>query len=415
MSNKKTANRNILLLLLGRMTTDIGMSIQMIAMPLFIIDMGGSAATVGLYSFMSIAAVLVFPIAGVFGDRYNRKKIMVTTDFACAGVMLSLAIFAYLGLMNFPILLFSQILTSVLNGMFDPATKGMLPQFVERERLTRVNSIVFSLRTISALLGSAIGAVLYTTVGITVLFFLNGLLLCLSGCSEKFISYQHTKHNSADSTKSLWNDISGGIKYVLNNRLIWRLCVYFLVTSALIQPVFSVVLPVFFRNSLNYSDMQYGYIQMAIIIGMFLGSIFIAILFGKNRDALKPFKLGCIAITGAILIFSVLMLPQLINFIGNSTNTYFMLLTSAMCLISLSVMFVHIPIQSFIQQETPNQFMSRTFAIVGMVTRSGAPLGALIYGILLSSILPHWIMLTVSSVLVMISALFYCSLKNSKQ
>ena len=75
--SKKKLNKNLILLLLGRGVSDIGASIQMIVMPLFIIDMGGSAATVGFYSFLSLATVLVYPFAGVLGDRWNRKTIMV--------------------------------------------------------------------------------------------------------------------------------------------------------------------------------------------------------------------------------------------------------------------------------------------------------------------------------------------------
>ena len=166
-NSEKKLNKNLILLLLGRGVSDIGASIQMIVMPLFIIDMGGSAATVGFYSFLSLATVLVYPFAGVLGDRWNRKTIMVGADFASAGVVLLLFLCSYLHLLNLPILLIAQILMATLNGLFDPSTKGMVPQFVERSQLTKVNSGISALRTISVLLGSAIGSMLYVNVGVT--------------------------------------------------------------------------------------------------------------------------------------------------------------------------------------------------------------------------------------------------------
>ena len=67
--NKRIINRNLILLLMGRMVSDTGTGIQMVVMPLYIIDAGGSAATVGLFSFLSLVpALLVYPFAGVLGQ-----------------------------------------------------------------------------------------------------------------------------------------------------------------------------------------------------------------------------------------------------------------------------------------------------------------------------------------------------------
>jgi len=43
-------------------------------LPLFIIDIGGSATTIGLSAFLSLMPIIiVYPFAGVMGDRLNRK------------------------------------------------------------------------------------------------------------------------------------------------------------------------------------------------------------------------------------------------------------------------------------------------------------------------------------------------------
>ncbi len=78
MKEKSKINTNLWFLLLGRTISDIGTGIQIVIMPLYIIDTGGSAATVGLFSFLSLMpTLLIYPFAGVLGDRLNRKAIMV--------------------------------------------------------------------------------------------------------------------------------------------------------------------------------------------------------------------------------------------------------------------------------------------------------------------------------------------------
>lgn len=411
-NSRKKINKNLVLLLLGRGVSDMGASIQMIVMPLYIIDVGGSAATVGLYSFLSMATVLVYPLAGVLGDRLNRKTIMVSTDFASASVVLLLSACAYFKLISLPILLIAQICIATLNGLFDPATKGMVPQIVEQEQLTKVNSIVSSLRTISVLFGSVIGSMLYVNLGVTVLFFLNGISFFLSGCSEMFILYRHIKSDNGGKSIGLLSDLMDGIKFILQNKIIRKLCVYFLITFALIQPIFNVVLPVFFRGSLNYSDVQYGYLQMFIIIGALQGSVLVGVLFGKGHQVKKSLSIGCTLMVMILSLLAILIFPFSISLFGNSTTTYFLLLSGVLCLLSAVLMFIHIPVQTYIQMSTPNEYMSRMFSIVGMITKGGMPLGALLYGIILEKVAVHWTMLFTASLAMLITAFFLISLSK---
>ncbi|MFZ7102437.1 MAG: MFS transporter [Peptococcaceae bacterium] len=412
-NSKKKNSKNLVLLLLGRGMSDMGTSIQMIVMPLYIIDMGGSAATVGVYSFLSLATVLVYPLAGVCGDKFNRKIIMVATDFASAGVVLLLFTCSYFHWINLTILLIAQILIATLNGLFDPATKGMVPQIVEQSQLTKVNSGISALRTISVLLGSAIGSMLYASVGVTALFFLNGISFLLSACSEMLISYRHAKSDENGNSPGLLADLTGGIRFILHNRIIGKLSVYFLITFAFIQPIFSVVMPVFFRGSLRYSDIQYGYLQMVIIIGALLGSILVGAFLGRSIQLRKSLTIGCSLMEGTLVFFTVLLFPFCIQLFGNDTITFFLLLAVVLCLLSAALMLIHIPVQTYIQIATPNEYMSRVFSIVGMITKGGMPLGALLYGLILEKIAVHWTMLFTTLLTMLISAFFLISLSKN--
>lgn len=405
-NSRKKINKNLVLLLLGRGVSDMGASIQMIVMPLYIIDMGGSAATVGIYSFLFLATVLVYPLAGVLGDRFNRKTIMVATDFASAGVVLLLFACSYFRRINLTILLMAQILIATLNGLFDPATKGIVPQIVEQSQLTKVNSGISALRTISVLLGSAIGSMLYAGVGVTVLFFLNGISFLLSASSEMLISYHNVKSNESGDNSGLLSDLTDGIRFILDNKIIGKLCVYFLITFALVQPIFNVVMPVFFRGSLRYSDIQYGYLQMFIILGALLGSILVAALFSKSVQLRKSLTIGGSLMIAGLVFFTALLFPFSIQILGNDTITFFLLLAVVVCFLSAVLMLIHIPVQTYIQIATPNEYMSRIFSIVGMITKGGMPIGALIYGLILEKVAVHWTMLFTTLLTMLISVLF---------
>ncbi|MBZ2174654.1 MFS transporter [Schnuerera sp. xch1] len=335
---------------------------------------------------------------------------MVTTDFASAIVILALAFTSYLGKMSITLLLLLQVIVAILNGLFDPATKGMLPQLVEQDKLTQANSAVASLRTLSALMGPVIGAALYAKLGITILFFINSISFFLSASSEMFIEYKHSSREGSRGIQEIVIDLTKSFKFIFDNKLIRKLCVFFLIIYALIQPIFTVVLPLFFRTKLNYSDTQYGYLQMVIILGALFGSVLVGLLFGKDKKVTKSLMIGCNMLMVMMLAFSVLLLPSILSQLGEDTLLYFLLLLGVLCLLSVSIMFIHVPVQALIQRETPNEYMSRIFSIVGIITKGGIPLGALMYGFIFDSIEMHRIIFLVSLLIILISVVCLTSL-----
>lgn len=408
---KQAFNSNFMLFLIGRMVSDTGTSIQMMIMPIYIIDAGGDAATIGLFSFISLVpALLVYPFAGVIGDRMNRKKIMVITDLISAGVILGLAIISHFDRMSMTLLLTSMAIISLLNGLFDPATRAMLPQLVAKDKLTRANSKVSSLRGLSVLLGPVIGAVMYSKMGITILLFTNGFSFLLSAISEMLISYKHVKCKPVGGILGIVIDLNTGIKFILRDKVISKLCYFFIAIYSLIQPIFAVTLPLFFKTSLGYSDTQYGYLQSISIVGMLLGSIFVGVFFGNDSSMLKPLKIGSNLLLFSVFMFSFVMFPNVVSLLGNDSVFYFILLNIVLCLFSTANMFINVPMQSFIQKKTPNQYLSRVFSIVGMITRGGMPLGALIYGIILNRFEAHLTVLLAAILMTLISITFLISI-----
>lgn len=407
----KAFNLNFMLLVLGRMISDTGTGIQAVIMPLYIIDMGGSAATIGLFSFLSLVpALVVYPFAGVLGDRWNRKVITITTDLVSALLLCGLAYAAYSDRMSLTVLLSVQVLVALLYGFFDPATQGMLPQLVPHDELTRANSTLASARLLSAMLSPVIGAVLYARLGIFALIMINGISFFVSAGSSMLIKYRHSRREAAMGVSGLLKDLSEGIRFIRDNKPIRKLCGFFLVVFALIQPIFAVILPLFFKTRLAYSDTIYGYLQMIIILGAMLGSILVGLLFGKGKEVTKPLVTGCSLMMTTTLAFSTLLFPQSLTLLGKGTALYFALLAGILGFLSIAVMFINVPVQTFIQKSTPDEYMSRVFSIVGMISKGGMPIGALIYGFVLSRLQIHWTGLLTALLMIVISSAFMVSL-----
>jgi len=401
-------NRNLNLLLAGRTVSDLGSSIQMLIMPLYILDIGGSAKTIGLFSFLYILPILIiFPFGGVIGDLLNRKKIMVTSDLISGLCVLLLAYISYLGHMNLIVLFVFQVIISAFYGLFDPASKGMLPKLVDKDDLSKANSKVAALRIVAGMIAPLVAVGLYVRFGITLLFLINGLSFILSSISEMFIEYTHENKKTNINLKLVVSDLKVGFSFIKQSKTIFSLCTFFLVIYAFVQPLFSVVLPMFFRTILSYTDTYYGYLQLILFSGAFVGSIIAGYVAGEGKLK-KIFITGMILISISIGLYAVMLQPTTVMFLGNDTLIFFILFSFSLFLLYTSFMLVGIPMQTYVQQETPEQYMSRVFSIVSLITKGGAPLGALIYGFVVERIDIH-ISAIFIAVIVFLLVLYYVS------
>jgi len=397
-------NTNLILLLFGRVVSDNGSSIQMLILPLYIIDIGGSAATIGLSTFLSLMPImLAYPFAGVMGDRLNRKHIMVGADAFSAIFVFILALQSYLGHMNLVMLLTVQGFVALFYGFFDPATKGMIPQLVEPDKLAKTNAKVATLRIMSGMIAPLVAVALYTRYGITLLFLINGISFLVSALSESLIKYKHVGKKSIAGIRGVFFDLKEGIMFIRNALLIKRLSIFFLMVFALIHPVISVVLPLFFRTELNYSDTVYGYLQVVLIFGALVGSIG-AGFSSKDGNMKKTFLAGVGVLSLALIGFAVMLFPPIVSRLGNDSLIYLLGFGFMMFMMYTAIMFVSIPLQTIIHKQTTPDYMSRVFSIVGVISKGGMPLGALIYGAVLNKVSIHTTAM-ISSVIVLFLSL----------
>ncbi|USS40327.1 MFS transporter [Thermococcus aggregans] len=118
-------NKNFWLYAIGRWVSQAGWVIQDIAVPLYVLDKTGSGAIMSLFILVElIPRLLVNPIAGVIGDRYNRKKLMVWLDIA-RGVLL-FGVIAF-NLLDIQSLLAVQVVMSIMGAFFSAGVSGCFP------------------------------------------------------------------------------------------------------------------------------------------------------------------------------------------------------------------------------------------------------------------------------------------------
>jgi MFS family permease len=110
-----------------------------------------------------VPQLVISPIAGVFVDRWDRKRLLIASDLLRAAIVLGYFLVqsadqAWL----IYVLAFAE---SSVSRFFRPAVAAVLPRLVPREQIARANAMLGLSNAIAQLGGPALGGVLFTVVG----------------------------------------------------------------------------------------------------------------------------------------------------------------------------------------------------------------------------------------------------------
>jgi predicted MFS family arabinose efflux permease len=157
--------RDYRLVLTGQLLSSIGDWLLLVAAPYFVFQLTGSTMATGL-SLMAetVPAALLGTAAGVFADRWNRRRTMITTDVLRATTVLAMVTVHTHGEVG--IIYVALTVEAVFSQFFGPSRRAIVPNLVGRgPELTAANSLSQLVGGVIRLVGGPLGGVLYVFSG----------------------------------------------------------------------------------------------------------------------------------------------------------------------------------------------------------------------------------------------------------
>jgi len=170
-------SRNYRLFFAGQSVSLIGTWMTRLAMSWIVYQLTDSAFLLGLTSFAGqIPAFFVAPIAGVWLDRLDRRRVLVITQVLAMIQSLALAALAFSGSINLWWVIALALAQGVINAFDMPARQTFVIEMIE-DRADLGNAIALNSSMVNGtkLVGPAIAGVLVATAGTGVCFLIDGL------------------------------------------------------------------------------------------------------------------------------------------------------------------------------------------------------------------------------------------------
>ncbi|MFA5350165.1 MAG: MFS transporter [Candidatus Omnitrophota bacterium] len=362
-------NRNFFLLWIGQIISQLGDRLGQMALIAFVYlrAPGSTLQMAKILSFTIIPVFIVGPLAGVYVDRWDRRRTMFACDFLRSLLVLAIPLFLFYSKSLAPVYLI--IFTAFSIGrFFVPAKLSIIPDLVDKKDLLIANSLVNTTGMIAATLGFGISGVLVEWLGAKSGFYLNSLTFLISGMfifliSKKFVVAMDFKKISQEIIevirKSVFQEIKEGVFYFIQKKDIrFTAGIIFALWSAL--GAVYVVIIVFVQNTLHSTTKDLGLLVMFLGIGLFLGSL----VYGRFGQRIAHYKVIFIS-----LILSGIMLVIFALGIYNYPN-FAMAALLALCL-GLTVAPIMIASNTIIHSVSDNDMLGKIFSSFEIVMHLG--------------------------------------------
>jgi len=362
-------NRNFFLLWLGQIISQLGDRLGQMALIAFVyLRAPGSTLQIAkILSFTIIPVFIIGPLAGVYVDRWDRRRTMFACDFLRSLLVLAIPLFLFYAKSLAPVYLIIFIAFSI-GRFFVPAKLSIIPDLVDKKDLLIANSLVNTTGMIAATLGFGISGVLVEWLGAKSGFYLNSLTFLVSGTlifliSKRFVvemDFRKVGHEIMEVIgKSVFQEIKEGVFYFIRKKDIrFTAAIIFALWSAL--GAVYVVIIVFVQNTLHSTTKDLGLLVMFLGIGLFLGSL----VYGRFGQRISHYK-----VIFTSLVLSGIMLDIFALGIYNYPN-FAMAALLALCL-GLTIAPIMIASNTIIHSVSDNEMLGKIFSSFEIVMHLG--------------------------------------------
>ena len=295
--------RAFLIIWIGQLVSLLGSQLTAFALGVWVYDQTKSVSLLALTQIAFFAPqVLLSPLAGVLADRWDRRVVMILSDFGAGLGILSVAILYLTNQLKPWMVIPLNLWMSSFIMLMWPAYTASITLLVPKEQYGRANGFVQLGDALTQIAGPALAGLLYVTIRLgnmalidfaTYLFSVALLILFVR------IPRPPRTDEGRQAQGSMWQQVRFGWDYITARRGLFSLLLFFLAInfiSGIMSPLFT---PLILDN---WPANVLGYISTIMGVGMLAGTLMMSAWGGGQRKVYTLLGSGAL---GSIFLAAV--------------------------------------------------------------------------------------------------------------
>jgi MFS family permease len=264
----------------AQIASDFGDNLTALSLLILIQRLTGSTVAIaGLMISITLPALIFGVLSGVYVDRFDRRRMMIISDFLRAVLVVSFIFVDSAELL--PLLYVIAFVQATIGTLFNPARSALLPRIVGKEKLLAANSVSQTSRIIFNLLGTtAAGILASVSTGFARAFIVDSLTFLLSAVLITRIGTSGAPRERDPSR--VWDDMRAGFKVLVGSKPLQGMLVGAGVAMLGLGAVNVLGVP-FIIGELGISEAFFGLVEFSQVAGMVISGSLVAVLAMKLR------------------------------------------------------------------------------------------------------------------------------------
>jgi MFS family permease len=335
-------NRNFCLLFLGGLVSNLGDWLLFFALPFYVYTLTGSAlATGGTFIAESLPSILVGSVAGVFVDRWDRRRTMIVADVLRACLLLGLL--AVRSRETVWIVFGVTLVQSTIGQFFTPAKNALIPRLVGEADLLAANSLSSMGGQLALLIGPALGGAALALLGIASGILADAASFLFSATMAALVVTPPARQRpttevapAASAWSKVWREYRAGLGLMRRNTVVLALLLAMGIAS-ICQGLINVQLIPWVNDVLHGDSLTLGWIVSAQGIGGLIAGLALSSV-GRSLSPTRVLAAGLI-LTGLLAIVAVrsVALPLILILLVLVGVTVVLFVVRSQTLLQLSV------------------------------------------------------------------------------
>ncbi|QWH08772.1 MFS transporter [Bacillus mycoides] len=306
---------------------------------------------------LSVPRLIFMIIGGALADKFPKKNIMFYSNIIRAILVATILTWFIVGDVTLYTFALFALFFGLADAFFWSADGSILPELVEKSRLTQANSLTQMTNQGSVILGPVLGGILIKFTNYETIFSITILLLIIAAILVQKIQFTVPEKNETD--KGMFTSIKEGISYVKESPFLstFLICSAFL-NLFLIGPM-QVGFPLFVKNVLHGDSLQFSYLEASVGGGMAIGAVIVGL---KNINRRRG--LFCI----------IMMLLSGVFFLAINFSTVLWQALLAGMFYGITIAMAIVPLMAMIQSTVKEEMMGRVMSLLMLSSMGFIPL-----------------------------------------
>ncbi len=289
----------------GMLVRGLAMWMPLVALPWLAVELGASAAEVGLITgAFYLPTLFVGPLGGVMADRVDRRNVLVAVQLCAALLSGAVAVLVSLDLQTLPTVAAASFGLGLVIAVEVPVRQAYMTELVPVRDVSSAASLHATAWNTTRFVGPVLAGVLIAAIGPASPFAVASLASLVVSVSFLWMDrYRELGRQRTDRSHSILSDLRAGAAFARAEPAVRWCLLLILAGGTLGTATFSTLAPIYARDELGVGAEGYGAFLGAVGAGALTAALLVTTFaHGDRRPWLITGVLGMAGLVGGIAL-----------------------------------------------------------------------------------------------------------------